>query len=77
MARIVLIPAVLPEIMTGPAPRLLRVSDRHHSGRECSPRGAALGYLLMTAIGLHDVSLIMALTFRADHNWRCARARCC
>jgi len=61
MARIILIPAVMPEIMTG-----LRVGfSLCLIGTILGEMFAArrgLGYLLMTAIGLHDVSLIMALT---------------
>jgi NitT/TauT family transport system permease protein len=61
MIGIVLVPAVMPEIMTG-----LRLSfSLCLIGTILGEMFAArrgLGYLLMTAIGLHDVSLIMALT---------------
>jgi NitT/TauT family transport system permease protein len=61
LVRIVLVPAVLPEIMTG-----LRVGfSLCLIGTILGEMFAArrgLGYLLMTAIGLHDVSLIMSLT---------------
>jgi len=61
MTRIVLVPAVLPEIMTGVrlgfSVTLIGILGEMFAAR----RG--LGYLLMAAIGLHDVSLIMSLTF--------------
>jgi NitT/TauT family transport system permease protein len=61
LVRIVLVPAVLPEIMTG-----LRIGfSLCLIGTILGEMFAArrgLGYLLMTAIGLHDVSLIMSLT---------------
>jgi NitT/TauT family transport system permease protein len=62
MARVVLVPAVLPEIMTG-----LRIGfSVTLIGTILGEMFAArkgLGYLLTTAIGLHDVTLIMSLTF--------------
>jgi NitT/TauT family transport system permease protein len=61
MIRIVLIPAVMPEIMTG-----LRIGfSLCLIGTILGEMFAArrgVGYLLMTAIGLHDVTLIMSLT---------------
>jgi NitT/TauT family transport system permease protein len=61
MARIVLFPAALPEIFTG-----LRVGfSLTLIGTLLGEMFAAqrgLGYLLMTAIGLHNVDLIMAVT---------------
>jgi NitT/TauT family transport system permease protein len=62
MVRDVLLPAALPEIFTG-----LRVGfaltliGTLLGEMFASQRG--LGYLLMTAIGLHNVDLIMAVTF--------------
>jgi NitT/TauT family transport system permease protein len=61
MARIILFPAALPEIFTG-----LRVGfSLTLIGTLLGEMFAAqrgLGYLLMTAIGLHNVDLIMAVT---------------
>ena len=48
------------------------------SWERCSPARRGFGYLLMTAIGLHDVSLIMSLTFVFDATLAvCAEAPCC
>jgi NitT/TauT family transport system permease protein len=59
MARVVLVPAVLPEIMTG-----LRLGfSVTLIGTILGAARQGLGYLLMTAIGLHDVTRIMSLTF--------------
>ena len=62
MIRIVLIPAVMPEIMTGLRLGFSLCLIGTILGEMFAAR-RGLGYLLMTAIGLHDVSLIMALTF--------------
>ena len=62
MARIVLVPAVLPEIMTGVRLGFSVTLIGTILGEMFAAR-RGLGYLLMTAIGLHDVSLIMSLTF--------------
>ena len=62
MIRIVLVPAVLPEIMTGLRLGFSLCLIGTILGEMFAAR-RGLGYLLMTAIGLHDVSLIMALTF--------------
>lgn len=73
MVRIVLIPAVMPEIMTG-----LRIGfSLCMIGTILGEMFAArrgLGYLLMTAIGLHDVSLIMSLTLFLTTMAVCASA---
>jgi len=61
MVRIVLIPAVLPEIMTGLRLGFSLCLIGTILGEMFAAR-RGLGYLLMTAIGLHDVGLIMALT---------------
>jgi NitT/TauT family transport system permease protein len=61
MVRIVLIPAVLPEIMTGLRLGFSLCLIGTILGEMFAAR-RGLGYLLMTAIGLHDVDLIMALT---------------
>lgn len=61
MARIILFPAALPEIFTGM--RLgfaLTLIGTLLGEMFAAQRG--LGYLLMTAIGLHNVDLIMAVT---------------
>ena len=62
MARVVLIPAVLPEIMTGPRLGFSVTLIGTILGEMFAAR-RGLGYLLMTAIGLHDVTLIMSLAF--------------
>jgi NitT/TauT family transport system permease protein len=62
MTRVVLIPAVLPEIMTGLRLGFSVCLIGTILGEMFAAR-RGLGYLLMTAIGLHDVSLIMSLTF--------------
>jgi NitT/TauT family transport system permease protein len=73
MARIVLIPAVMPEIVTG-----LRVGfSLCLIGTILGEMFAArqgLGYLPMTAIGLHDVGLIMSLTLFLTSLAVCASA---
>jgi NitT/TauT family transport system permease protein len=61
MIRIVLVPAVMPEIMTGLRLGFSLCLIGTILGEMFAAR-RGLGYLLMTAIGLHDVSLIMALT---------------
>jgi NitT/TauT family transport system permease protein len=61
MTRIILIPAVLPEIMTGLRLGFSVCLIGTILGEMFAAR-RGLGYLLMTAIGLHDVNLIMALT---------------
>jgi NitT/TauT family transport system permease protein len=61
MVRIVLIPAVMPEIMTGLRLGFSLCLIGTILGEMFAAR-RGLGYLLMTAIGLHDVNLIMALT---------------
>jgi NitT/TauT family transport system permease protein len=61
MVRIVLVPAVMPEIMTGLRLGFSLCLIGTILGEMFAAR-RGLGYLLMTAIGLHDVSLIMALT---------------
>jgi len=62
MTRIVLVPAVLPEIMTGVCLGFSVTLIGTILGEMFAAR-RGLGYLLMTAIGLHDVSLIMSLSF--------------
>jgi len=62
MARVVLVPAVLPEIMTGLRLGFSVTLIGTILGEMFAAR-QGLGYLLMTAIGLHDVALIMSLTF--------------
>ncbi len=62
MARVVLIPAVLPEIMTGLRLGFSVTLIGTILGEMFAAR-RGLGYLLMTAIGLHDVTLIMSLAF--------------
>jgi NitT/TauT family transport system permease protein len=62
MARVVLVPAVLPEIMTGLRLGFSVTLIGTILGEMFAAR-RGLGYLLMTAIGLHDVELIMSLTF--------------
>jgi NitT/TauT family transport system permease protein len=62
MARVVLVPAVLPEIMTGLRLGFSVTLIGTILGEMFAAR-KGLGYLLMTAIGLHDVALIMSLTF--------------
>ncbi len=62
MVRIVLVPAVMPEIMTGLRLGFSLCLIGTILGEMFAAR-RGLGYLLMTAIGLHDVNLIMALTF--------------
>jgi hypothetical protein len=59
MARVVLIPAVLPEIMTGLRLGFSLCLIGTILGEMFAAR-RGLGYLLMTAIGLHDVDLIGA-----------------
>lgn len=61
MIRIVLVPAVMPEIMTGLRLGFSLCLIGTILGEMFAAR-RGLGYLLMTAIGLHDVNLIMALT---------------
>jgi choline dehydrogenase-like flavoprotein len=61
-ARVVLVPAVLPEIMTGLRLGFSVTLIGTILGEMFAAR-QGLGYLLMTAIGLHDVTLIMSLTF--------------
>jgi NitT/TauT family transport system permease protein len=61
MVRIVVVPAVMPEIMTGLRLGFSLCLIGTILGEMFAAR-RGLGYLLMTAIGLHDVSLIMALT---------------
>lgn len=61
MVRIVLLPAVMPEVMTGLRLGFSLCLIGTILGEMFAAR-RGLGYLLMTAIGLHDVSLIMALT---------------
>jgi NitT/TauT family transport system permease protein len=61
MVRIVLVPAVMPEIMTGLRLGFSLCLIGTILGEMFAAR-RGLGYLLMTAIGLHDVNLIMALT---------------
>ena len=61
MIWIVLVPAVMPEIMTGLRLGFSLCLIGTVLGEMFAAR-RGLGYLLMTAIGLHDVSLIMALT---------------
>jgi NitT/TauT family transport system permease protein len=61
MARIVVVPAVLPEIMTGLRLGFSVTLIGTILGEMFAAR-RGLGYLLMTAIGLHDVALIMSLT---------------
>ena len=61
MVRVVLLPAVMPEIMTGLRLGFSLCLIGTILGEMFAAR-RGLGYLLMTAIGLHDVSLIMALT---------------
>jgi NitT/TauT family transport system permease protein len=62
MTRLVLVPAVLPEIMTGLRLGFSVTLIGTILGEMFAAR-QGLGYLLMTAIGLHDVALIMSLTF--------------
>jgi NitT/TauT family transport system permease protein len=62
MARVVLVPAVLPEIMTGLRLGFSVTLIGTILGEMFAAR-RGLGYLLMTAIGLHDVTLIMSLAF--------------
>jgi NitT/TauT family transport system permease protein len=62
MARIVLVPAVLPEMMTGLRLGFSVTLIGTILGEMFAAR-RGLGYLLMTAIGLHDVALIMSLAF--------------
>ena len=62
MARIVLVPAVLPEMMTGLRLGFSVTLIGTILGEMFAAR-RGLGYLLMTAIGLHDVTLIMSLAF--------------
>jgi NitT/TauT family transport system permease protein len=62
MARVVLVPAVLPEIMTGLRLGFSVTLIGTILGEMFAAR-QGLGYLLMTAIGLHDVTLIVSLTF--------------
>jgi NitT/TauT family transport system permease protein len=62
MARVVLVPAVLPEIMTGLRLGFSVTLIGTILGEMFAAR-RGLGYLLMTAIGLHDVALIMSLAF--------------
>jgi NitT/TauT family transport system permease protein len=62
MVHIVLLPAVMPEIMTGLRLGFSLCLIGTILGEMFAAR-RGLGYLLMTAIGLHDVKLIMSLTF--------------
>jgi NitT/TauT family transport system permease protein len=62
MAHIVLVPAVLPEIITGLRLGFSVTLIGTILGEMFAAR-RGLGYLLMTAIGLHDVTLIMSLAF--------------
>jgi NitT/TauT family transport system permease protein len=62
MVRVVLIPAALPEIMTGLRLGFSVTLIGTVLGEMFAAR-RGLGYLLMTAIGLHDVALIMSLAF--------------
>jgi NitT/TauT family transport system permease protein len=61
MIRVILVPAVMPEIMTGLRLGFSLCLIGTILGEMFAAR-RGLGYLLMTAIGLHDVNLIMALT---------------
>src|SRR5262249_12691470 len=73
MVRLILLPAVMPEIMTG-----LRVGfSLCLIGTILGEMFAArrgVGSLLMTAIGLHDVDLIMSLTLSLATLAVCASA---
>jgi NitT/TauT family transport system permease protein len=73
MARVVLVPAVLPEIMTGLRLGFSVTLIGTILGEMFAAR-QGLGYLLMTAIGLHDVTLIMSLTFVLTSMAVCASA---
>jgi NitT/TauT family transport system permease protein len=73
MVRIVLVPAVMPEIMTGLRLGFSLCLIGTILGEMFAAR-RGLGYLLMTAIGLHDVSLIMALTLLLTFFAVCASA---
>jgi len=73
MVRIVLVPAVMPEIMTGLRLGFSLCLIGTILGEMFAAR-RGLGYLLMTAIGLHDVNLIMALTLLLTMFAVCASA---
>ena len=73
MVRVVLVPAVLPEIMTGLRLGFSVTLIGTILGEMFAAR-QGLGYLLMTAIGLHDVALIMSLTFVLTSLAVCASA---
>jgi NitT/TauT family transport system permease protein len=73
MIRIVLIPAVMPEIMTGLRLGFSLCLIGTVLGEMFAAR-RGVGFLLMTAIGLHDVNLIMALTLLLTMFSVCASA---
>jgi NitT/TauT family transport system permease protein len=73
MTRVVLIPAVLPEIMTGLRLGFSVTMIGTILGEMFAAR-RGLGYLLMTAIGLHDVALIMSLALVLTSLAVCASA---